>query len=90
MSCKLDPAAGVAPAGISSAARCRDFVRLSEPPTVFPICQRKEESDEKVLVRVSPVLLILLQKYCPNYTFFHSFSIKIFKEYTTLQFFPRK
>ena len=56
MSCKLDPAAGVAPAGISSAARCRGFVRLSEPSTVFPICQRKEESDEKVLVRVSPVI----------------------------------
>lgn len=53
---KLDSAAGVAPAGISSAARCRDFVRLSELSTVFAICQRKEESDEKVLVRVSPVI----------------------------------
>jgi hypothetical protein len=69
MSCKLDPAAGVAPAGISSAARCRDFAVC---PAVNRLCDlsRKEESDEKVLVRVSPVLLILLQKYCPNYTFF--------------------
>ena len=31
MSCKLDPTAGVAPAGISSAARCREVARLSEP-----------------------------------------------------------
>jgi hypothetical protein len=68
MSCKLDPAAGVAPAGISSAARCRDFAVC---PAVKRLCAlSKERSQMKKSRKVFSCAFIIALFTLPQTDYF--------------------